>query len=103
MANLFVCGNELMCKRYREAYWYDGEIATCGLPRKDILYTTTNENINIIKQHLSIPRGAKLLLYVPTFRNEEVFSHNLGSYASSFSRNSVLSSLKNDLVVNGMD
>lgn len=94
MADLFVCGNEWMCKRYREAYWYDGEIAKCGLPRRDIFYSITDEAINNIKHHLNIPKEAKLLLYVPTFRNEDIFSNKLGAYAFSFDWNSVLDSLK---------
>lgn len=94
MADLFVCGNDWMCQRYREAYWYDGEIATCGLPRRDILYNITEEEKDIIKEHLNIPHDANLLLYVPTFRNENVFNDKIGSYASSFDWSTVLESMQ---------
>lgn len=93
MADLFVCGNEWMCDRYREAYWYDGEIATCGLPRRDILYSFSDEGVKNIKQQLNIPLNARLLLYVPTFRNEDIFNNKLGSYVSSFNWNLVLNAL----------
>lgn len=94
MADLYVCGNEWMVQRYREAYWYDGEVATCGLPRRDILYSATEDNINEIRKSLNIPSDAKLLLYVPTFRDENLFRHNIGSYAISFDWNVVLDAMK---------
>ena len=94
MADLFVCGNEWMCQRYREAYWYYGEIATCGLPRRDILYNVTDSQINEIKKSLGIPVEARLLLYVPTFRDNNVFNHRLGNYTTLFNWESVLSAMR---------
>lgn len=84
MADLFVCGNEWMRKRYREAYWYDGEIALCGLPRRDVLYWNDIYFVAEIKKSLGIEEKSKVLLYVPTFRREDVFDHHLGGYATEF-------------------
>lgn len=95
MADLFVCGNEWMCQRYREAYWYDGEIAICGLPRRDILYTLTEQEKNRIKESLGIPQDTHLLLYVPTFRNENLFNNSIGNYIISFDWKVVLKALEN--------
>lgn len=95
MADLFVCGNEWMCSRYREAYWFDGEVAICGLPRRDILYHPNDDLINNIKGNLGISRSKKILLYVPTFRNEDIFEGHLGGYVSYFIWKDVLEALEN--------
>lgn len=94
MADLFVCGNQWMYHRYREAYWYYGEIATCGLPRRDILYSITDSQRIDIRKQLAIPQQVKLLLYVPTFRNENIFMNRIGNYASSFDWNLVLKAMR---------
>lgn len=94
MADLFVCGNEWMYQRYREAYWYYGEVAKCGLPRRDILYNMSEEGKRNIRKQLKITENIKLLLYVPTFRNENIFKDRFGSYASSFDWNLVLKSMQ---------
>lgn len=54
---------------YRRAFWFDhGEIIEKGLPRNDILFSTTNEEKEKIKNSLGIDRKEKVLLYAPTFR-----------------------------------
>lgn len=95
MADLFVCGNKWMYQRYREAYWYYGEVATCGLPRRDILYSITDIQKRLIREHVGIPEDAKVLLYVPTFRDENIFKHRLGKYATSFDWDRVLNAMNN--------
>lgn len=94
MADLFVCGNEWMCGRYREAYWFHGEIATCGLPRRDIMYSIKEDQIKSIRMQLAIPCNAKLLLYVPTFRKEDIWGGKLGGYVASFNWNEVLTAFQ---------
>ena len=40
----------------------------CGLPRNDFLLSTTSDYIDRIKKHLHLPKGKKIILYAPTFR-----------------------------------
>lgn len=94
MANLFVCGNQWMCDRYREAFWYNGEIATCGLPRRDIMFNAPQSLKTEIRRLLGIPDGIKLLLYVPTFRNVDIFNDHLGKYASELDWEVILNTLQ---------
>lgn len=42
-----------------------------GLPRNDTLYGVTKENIDAIKDKLSLPKDKKVLLYTPTWRDSE--------------------------------
>lgn len=94
MADLFVCGTEWMRIRYKESYWYDGEVAVCGLPRRDILYSVTDFQKKEIRKQLNIPEDTRLLLYVPTFRNEDIFDHRIGDYASSFDWDLILKTMQ---------
>ncbi len=67
MADLFVSGNAWMTEKYKSSFWYNGEVAKCGYPRRDILYRG-EELTDKIKQNLNISSKAKILLYAPTFR-----------------------------------
>lgn len=94
MADLFICGTEWMRKRYREAYWYDGEIEVCGLPRRDILYTKDDFQIKNIKSSIGVDEKKNILLYVPTFRNEDISGNHLGGYVSQFNWESTLQAME---------
>ena len=50
------------------------KIVTCGYPRNDILYTHNNpESISSIKKKLGIPEDKILILYAPTWRDDEYY------------------------------
>ncbi len=70
MADLFVSGNSWMTARYREAFWYDGPIAKCGYPRRDILYSSP-EQLSKLKAKIGLPENSKILFYAPTFRKNQ--------------------------------
>lgn len=69
MANLFVSGSKWISYLYRNAFWYDGEIAECGAPRCDILVRDDAEEKEKIRKSIGIDPGEKVLLYAPTFRS----------------------------------
>ncbi len=71
MADLFISGNEWFSNKIHDAFWYDGEIAKCGYPRRDILYSTDMSLKAEIKRRIGIDSDKKLLLYAPTFRKEQ--------------------------------
>ena len=66
----------------RDAYQYRGEVLECGLPRNDDLIHPLPAARVRVRQTLDIPRGTRILLYAPTFRN----SHSLDLYDVDFSR-----------------
>lgn len=90
MADLFVSGNSAFSKRYRTAFWYEGEIAECGYPRRDILFSITDEKINAIKEKVGVAEECKILLYAPTFRSGNmdlsVYSINWASVIKSLEK-----------------
>ena len=55
----------------KSAFAYEGEILECGYPRNDLLYNATDEDIIKIKDNLNIPDNKKIILYAPTWRDDE--------------------------------
>ena len=55
----------------KSAFGYEKEIYETGYPRNDILYNATQDKINQIKNDLNIPEDKKIILYAPTWRDDE--------------------------------
>lgn len=70
MADLFVSGSKFTSNLYRNAFWYDGEIAEIGMPRMEILLEQNKTKKKEIKEKLGIDENINIVFYVPTFRNK---------------------------------
>ncbi|MFI3165681.1 MAG: CDP-glycerol glycerophosphotransferase family protein [Bacillota bacterium] len=73
---------DLKTKIIQNSYWYDGKILEIGMPRIDLMM---NQNLKIKKkvyQYLNINDRKKILLYTPTFRNND----SLACYDIDFDR-----------------
>ena len=57
----------------RSSFAYDGKILETGYPRNDILYNATPQQVNQIKKDLNLPEDKKIILYAPTWRDDEYF------------------------------
>ncbi|GGI43422.1 CDP-glycerol glycerophosphotransferase family protein [Mammaliicoccus stepanovicii] len=60
---------------FKSAFNFKKEMLEVGYPRNDVFYQDKNELLNkqnIIKRKLSIPKDKKVILYAPTFRDDEV-------------------------------
>jgi CDP-glycerol glycerophosphotransferase len=65
--------NRYTSKIYRSAFAYEGEIIESGYPRNDILYNADAKKINQIKTDLKLPSDKKIILYAPTWRDDEYY------------------------------
>lgn len=68
---------------FEHAFLFDKEkIVEYGYPRNDLLYADNADEIaGNVKQKLGIPQGKKVILYAPTWRDDEYYSH--GKYKFS--------------------
>lgn len=57
----------------RSSFTYEGEILEEGYPRNDILYNADSSKINQIKKDLNLPEDKKVILYAPTWRDDEFY------------------------------
>lgn len=68
--------NSYSTKIFRRAFGFNKEILEIGYPRNDILFHKNNtEAINTIKQKLGLPLDKKIILYAPTWRDNEHYGH----------------------------
>lgn len=68
--DLFLSNSRVLSQCYRDAFWCECEIMECGFPRNDMLFNTDIEEVNRIKESLSVSASTKLILYAPTFRDD---------------------------------
>lgn len=69
--NYLVSPNRYTTNILRSAFGYDGEILETGYPRNDILYNADEDDVQKIKNKLNIPLDKKVILYAPTWREDE--------------------------------
>jgi len=63
--------NEHSTKSFRSAFRFEKEILEIGYPRNDYLVNYPKEDIRKIKNKLKIKENKKVLLYAPTFRDND--------------------------------
>ena len=73
-----VSPNRYTTEILRRAFGYEGEILEEGYPRNDILYNASEETVNKIKDDLKLPKDKKIIIYAPTWRDDEFY--DIGQY-----------------------
>lgn len=71
--------SEYATKAFRSAFRYSGEIWELGYPRNDIFYWKEDKKekiINKVKSQLRLPNDKKIILYAPTFRDDQTSNNN---------------------------
>lgn len=84
--DLMISGSSMHTELIKRAFWYDGEILECGIPRNDIFINGTNfkeARQNVVK-HFGLDPEAKIVLYAPTFRS--IHNKSLKPYSIDWSR-----------------
>lgn len=80
--SFLVSPNRYSSDIFRDAFGYNGEIIESGYPRNDVLYTGDKKLVDEIKMKLEIPIDKKVILYAPTWRDDDF--HKVGQYKFSF-------------------
>lgn len=68
-----VSPNSFTSDIYRSAFAFEGEIIESGYPRNDILYNAKPDQIQKIKDDLKLPNDKKIILYAPTWRDDQYY------------------------------
>ncbi len=81
-ADLFLSDSKWTTNLYRRAFFYDGNILECGLPKADILYRSNRSTKQIVYNYFNLDEDIKLALYAPTFRADGNFdAYNIDYHA----------------------
>lgn len=71
--------NHYSTEIFKRAFQFENKIMETGYPRNDYLVNENNiAEINRIKQKMSLPKDKKVILYAPTWRDDEY--HGRGRY-----------------------
>ena len=73
MWDYFVSPNHFSTEILKRAFAYDGEMLETGYPRNDILYNADDDKISQIRKELNLPKDKKVILYAPTWRDNEAY------------------------------
>lgn len=66
--------NSYSTEIFRRAFSFEKEMIESGYPRNDYLYTKNNEaDIKKLKEKLNLPLDKKIVLYAPTWRDNEFY------------------------------
>lgn len=66
--------NHYSSEIFRRAFAFDKEMLEIGYPRNDVLFSKNNEqDITELKNKLGIPLDKKVILYAPTWRDNEFY------------------------------
>lgn len=78
--------NPFSTEVFRRAFCYKGEVLETGYPRNDVLFRKNNDkDIEEIKRSIDIPADKKVILYAPTWRDDE--ASGIGKYHFSTALN----------------
>src|SRR5690625_129925 len=70
-----ISSNAYSTQIFKSAFWFDNPMLEVGYPRNDILYNkNTEEEHQSLKRKLNLPLEKKVLLYAPTWRDDEFYS-----------------------------
>ncbi len=74
--DLLLSPNPVSTPIMRRAFRFDGEICEYGYPRNDLLRRgDTAEVAAWVRQRLGLPAGKKVVLYAPTWRDNQVYAN----------------------------
>lgn len=68
-----VSPNKYTTNILKRCFAYDGEMLETGYPRNDILSNADEKLADEIKAKLNLPKDKKIILYAPTWRDDEFF------------------------------
>lgn len=71
VTDLMYSNNAFRAEKYKERFWYHGEVIRCGHPRNTILLYEPQGLRKKVEVYCDIDERKKFLLYAPTFRNKE--------------------------------
>ena len=92
--------NSYSSKIFKRAFAFDGEMLEIGYPRNDILINENNETkINEIKERLNIDKDKKIILYAPTWRDNEFHKKGIYKFATEMDFNAMKNALSDEYVL----
>lgn len=88
--DLMISDSKWTTSLFSTDFWYKGKVVETGFPRNDVLVKEPEEVINKVYNFFKIKKDKKILLYAPTFRdnnpNLNVFNFDFNKIVSFFNK-----------------
>lgn len=85
---------------FKRAFQYDNQVIETGYPRNDYLFQKNNaKEINRIKQSLQLPLDKKIILYAPTWRDNQFYGRGRYKFDIPIDLKQLKSALGNDYII----
>ena len=92
--------NKFSSEVFRRAFDFKGEMLEIGYPRNDILINKNNkEDIDKIKSRLNISKEKKVILYAPTWRDNQYYAKGKYKFATEMDFDAMAKELSDDYVL----
>lgn len=92
--------NQFSTEIFRRAFAFGKEMLEIGYPRNDVLFAKNNEkDIREIKKNLGIPLDKRVILYAPTWRDNEFYGKGKYKFNPPLDFNALRDSLGDDTVM----
>lgn len=107
-----VSPNDYSTQIFRSAFGFKNQILKVGYPRNDELINSSPEDVTALKQQLGIPLDKKVVLYAPTYRDNQfaekgkyIFElpFSLADFRERFGQDAVLILRMHYLISNALD
>ncbi len=97
--NYLISPNSFTTDKLRSSFAYDGEVLEYGYPRNDILYNHDENLVEMTKENLNLPKDKKIILYAPTWRDDESYDIGKVRFNLKLDLNSLKESLSDEYIV----
>src|SRR5699024_537686 len=95
-----VSPSEFSSEAFRSAFRYKRNIIEAGYPRNDLFYLDdTEERIKQIKYEINIPLNKKVILYAPTFRDNQTTKKNKFTFNLEMDLHKMMEKLGEDYII----
>ena len=95
-----VSPNKYSTKIFKRAFEFNQKIIETGYPRNDFLINNNNTStINVLKSKLNIPQNKKIILYAPTWRDDDFHTKGKYSFKLPFDLDSLYKEFKDDYLI----
>lgn len=92
--------NHFSTEIFRRAFAFDKEMLEIGYPRNDVLFRKNNkEDILELKKELGLPLDKRILLYAPTWRDNEFYGNGKYKFNPKLDFDMLQEALKEDTVL----
>ncbi|KZX11793.1 bifunctional glycosyltransferase/CDP-glycerol:glycerophosphate glycerophosphotransferase [Methanobrevibacter oralis] len=95
----FISPNKYSTDILKRSFAYDGEMLEKGYPRNDILYNISEDKINSIKNTLNIPKNKKIILYAPTWRDDDSYDVEKVKFQLKLELNKLQEALADEYII----